>query len=132
MPWHRSVIAKLRNLVARGQSDREFDAELQAHLTMLAERFVRQGMRPEDARSAARRQFGNKSLLKETKKEMSSFPSLESFWQDIQYASRTLRKHAVLSVAVAATLTLGIGLDTGVFSMINAIAFRARLQSARH
>ncbi|HMJ61064.1 MAG TPA: ABC transporter permease, partial [Bryobacteraceae bacterium] len=50
-----------------------------------------------------------------------------SFRQDVQYASRTLRKSALLSVAVIATLTIGIGLDTGVFSMINAIAFRARV-----
>src|SRR5436190_4055365 len=50
-----------------------------------------------------------------------------SFWQDVVYASRTLRKNALLSVTVIATLTVGIGLNTGVFSMINAIAFRAQV-----
>jgi hypothetical protein len=73
MAWHRSVIAKFRNLISSGKPDGGFDAEVEAHLAMLAERFVRQGVAPEDAWFAGRRQVGLSSLSNVDRRVMCAF-----------------------------------------------------------
>jgi hypothetical protein len=75
----RSFAAKLRG-VLRGQRDGdEFDAEVQEHVRLLADRFVAQGMSREEAALAARRQFGNTTLLQEDRRDMQTFASVEAW-----------------------------------------------------
>jgi hypothetical protein len=71
-------------------SDQSFDEELQTHLAMLADRFLRQGMSPTEARKAALRQFGNTALLKEVRREMSASMHWENLWRDIRFGLRAL------------------------------------------
>jgi hypothetical protein len=71
-------------------SDQNFDEELQTHLAMLADRFRRQGMSPMEAHDAALRQFGNTTLLKEVRREMSASMHWQNLWRDIRFGLRAL------------------------------------------
>jgi putative ABC transport system permease protein len=66
----RALMARLRGLFGTRKTDRELNDEIQAHLELLTERFVKQGMPQDEATSAARRQFGNVTSLKEVNREM--------------------------------------------------------------
>ena len=68
--WFRAFISRLLGFLTGRDPDRDFDEELETHLRMLTERFVRQGMTEEDAHYAARRRFGNRALVKEVRNGM--------------------------------------------------------------
>ena len=73
-----AFVAKVRSLFTGRRADREFDEELEAHISLLSERFVREGMTPDEARYAALRQFGNVTSLRERCTEMRTFAPLQS------------------------------------------------------
>jgi putative ABC transport system permease protein len=116
---HRSI-ARIR-AVLRGSEDPGFDAEIHEHLTLLAQRYVRQGMTPADAARAARLQFGNTTRLQEDRRDMQTIPTLESLWIDVRQALRAFRKQPTFAAAVVLTLALGIGANTAIFSICNAV-----------
>ena len=115
----RIFAAKLQGLVGGKQHDNEFDDEIHEHLQLLTQRFVTQGMSREEAIAAARRHFGNTTLLREDRRELQTFASIESLWLDLRYALRTLRKNWAFAVVSIATLGLGIGAATAIFSVID-------------
>ena len=101
----RTLSAKLRGFFG-GQRDEGFDEEMLEHLKMLEARFVARGMTPREAAAAARRQFGNGTLVQRDRRDMSTLISVEALWQDLRYAMRTLwksRGFAVVSIADAGT-----------------------------
>ncbi|MBZ5583521.1 MAG: ABC transporter permease [Acidobacteriia bacterium] len=120
----RTFLSKLGGLLAARRSDREFEDEIRTHLSLLAERFVRQGMTPEKARHAARRQFGNFTLVKEVRHEMRTFAPLATFFQDAAYGARLLRNNPGFTVVALLTLAVGIGANTAVFSMVRGILMK--------
>src|SRR5262245_43041953 len=81
----RALAAKLRGLFAGRRAERALDDEIETHLRLLTERYLRQGMNEAEAAWAARRQFGNLALLQEANREMRGIRFIESFFQDLRY-----------------------------------------------
>src|SRR5262245_4888544 len=105
----------------------ELDAEIRSHLEEAISERIERGETPEEARANALREFGNVGLVKEITRDMWGRRVFERLAQDLRFALRSIRRHALLSLAITLTLTLGIGISTGVFSWFNALFLRARI-----
>ena len=117
MKWMKQLF--LRRRIYGDLSD-----EIQAHLEEKIEELVARGMPRTEAAAAARREFGNVALTKEDSREVWRWPSIENLLADVGYGLRMLRKTPGSTAAVVMALALGIGMNTTVFSFVNALLLR--------
>jgi predicted permease len=110
----------------RRRADREQDLEreLRSHLELAADEYEEIGLRPEQARRAARMALGNTTKVKEEVREMWGWARLSIVVQDVRHAMRTLRKSPGFAVTAFLTLALGIGASTAVFTVVDSVILR--------
>jgi putative ABC transport system permease protein len=120
----RLLTGRLRSLLGRTRRLRGFEADIEAHLSLLAQDLERQGLTPEAARREARLRFGGVEQVREAYRDASGFPLLDAIGQDVRYGARTIRRQPGFSLLIVALVGLGVGANTAIFSLVNAVLLR--------
>lgn len=123
----RGWLVRLFGLLYRRRREREFAEELESHLALHIEDNLRAGMSPEEARRRALIKLGGVTLTHELHREQRGIPMLETLIQDLRFGLRMLRKQPGLAMVIVLLLALGIGVNTGVFTVLNGLLMRARV-----
>jgi hypothetical protein len=121
----RVFTARLRGLFGRRRTGQELEDEIELHIQMLTDRFIQRGLEPDEARAAARRQFGNATLLKERHNEQRSIPIFVTLWRDLHFGLRQLQRNPLLASVAITSLALGIGANTAIFTAAKRVLFDA-------
>jgi len=125
MGWLGELGRRIWMLLRRRQVDADLEEEMRLHVELRAQQKTQTGLSPEDARHAAARRFGNPTLVKERSHNSWGWQWLEYFLQDIGYGLRAMMRTKGITLVALLSLALGIGANTAIFSLLDAVMLRS-------